>query len=198
MKIDPDQMAHDTYRDHHLIRTMTADGGWSSWRLVPKGGGRMESTDITFTPDQIIVHGDLCPAHNGVISTGGYGIGWFGSSKSPGYLCEKFLVREWQAEVAAEEIGDWLEHQTDYEIEGRTDVLEALIDIRDSLISNEAGDHDLYAALDEIDRTAGIRFHDDGIPGYDYPRQDAALLVACQAAFARLYQVWQAGYREST
>lgn len=89
--------------------------GMIAYRLGHGDGSWMESTRILITrqplPEQIIVTGDLCPGDNGVMSDFGYGLGWFGSRKSEGYLCEKFLRREFVPAAALRALKHALEQE---------------------------------------------------------------------------------------
>lgn len=72
---------------------------------------RMMSTLFLFTPEGIVILGDLRPGDNGVISDLGYGLDWFSGKLSERYLCEKFLQQGWHHEVAHERLkeiaDDW-------------------------------------------------------------------------------------------
>ncbi len=70
------------------------------------GSGRMMSTQILFTPEGIVISGDLCPrvGTRGVISDLGYGLNWFSGKLSNSYLCEKFFVVGWHRDLAEEEL----------------------------------------------------------------------------------------------
>lgn len=67
-------------------------------------GKRMMSTLIVFTPEGIILTGDLRPAQRGCM-TMEYGLTWFCSELEPRYLAGKFLEKKWQPAKAME----WLE-----------------------------------------------------------------------------------------
>ena len=62
-----------------------------AYYLKRPGGSRCMSTYIMFTPEGIMITGDLCP-HYGVVSNHGYGVGWFSGQLSPSYLCKKFMM----------------------------------------------------------------------------------------------------------
>ena len=57
---------------------------FEAYYLRPPEGGRMMSTLITFTPEGIVIMGDLCPDGSGVISCYGYGRKWFVGKLSGG------------------------------------------------------------------------------------------------------------------
>src|SRR6185295_12797554 len=94
----------EALKDHVLEEPLPFGHGFLAYYMRDPDQGRMMSTLFVFTPEGIVIMGDLCPegpGNGGSISSYGYGIGWFSKKLSEYYLCEKFLHRVWQADVAA-------------------------------------------------------------------------------------------------
>lgn len=161
------------------------DGRVLAYYLKDPAQGRMMSTLILFTPEGIVLMGDLTPNRNGVISAYGYGVGWFGSDKSECYLCEKFLDKQYVHEAAAEELRDVDSHWR--QIDGalptaeEKEQLERLDEIAEAL-----DEHDAEWLIRELEDAGYVV--DDGPPGYTYEPHEAGWLCALQQRFAELYQ----------
>lgn len=101
---DFDAIYRDTLKNHVLEQVLDAPK-FKAFYLKEPGMGRMQSTLILFTPEGIIIGGDLCPGNDprnsGVTSPIGYGLNWFAGRLSPVYLCEKFLYEGFHPAVAA-------------------------------------------------------------------------------------------------
>ncbi len=167
---------------HALMQILDA-GKFKSFLMKRPGEGRMMSTLIIFTPEGIVISGDLCPraGTRGIVSDAGYGIGWFRGRLSERYLCEKFLREEWQLEVAVPQLRSEIEDRIDDEGRGIfEEKLEAIAGMleRETIRSGE----DLYDELSSAGYEAS-----DGIPGMDYNLADAGWLCAIQQRFAQLY-----------
>lgn len=168
--------------------------------LRPPSGGHCESTMLIFTgddagkvPGYIVVMGDLCPGANGVVSNIGYGVGWFAARKSEGYLCEKFLRKVWVPELALAALRQALQDERDAfvdadraEVERITKRVEALEEAIEEAGEDASGD---VVAESTPFYEAWTDIYDDSPEdqGYGYDPKDAALLVAIQETFARLY-----------
>lgn len=182
----------DSLKDHILEEIPAGDKIKAFYTKSPKGG-RMMSTLFLFTPEGIVLMGDLCPGgpHNsGSISTFGYGVDWFAGSLSEDYLCSKFLVKEWVPESAIKYVDyeiESLEAQKaqedakpgDFEVKLR-ELKYLKRDLEEKLIESE---HEFYDRLIEID----AYYCSDGIPGYDYEPGAAGWLCALQQKFSELY-----------
>lgn len=164
---------------------------YKAFRLSEEGT-RIDSCRIVFTPEGIILHGDLCPESNkGAVSNFGYGLDWFSRPQSGDYLCSKFLGMGLVPERAIEEIQEWIDHYEEYEGEGggeeweeeKAERIEALQEVIEGLDCGDMGPERLYDALSEISHS----LVDDGIPGWYYPTRDANLLIAIQRRFVELY-----------
>lgn len=93
----------DSLKDHVLEQVLDTEK-FRAFYLKKPGGGRMMSTLIMFTPEGIVITGDLCPGQRGVISTLGYGLDWFAGKLSEDYLCQKFFQQGWHRELAEREL----------------------------------------------------------------------------------------------
>lgn len=150
-------------------------------------GTNMWRVQVTFTPEGIAIQGDIgLGAGHGVCSCPGYGFEWFAGLGRPQfdgkltetYLCEKFLRREFQRDVAIRDVKrrrdeahtdgpheTYLEWQTLFENIERAD-----------------NEHDAYQTLWEA-YSDDLDFEDVGM---DYPLADAGWLCAIQQRFAAL------------
>lgn len=154
-------------------------------RLTPPEGGEMQSTRIAFLPGgYIVIHGDLCPGGNGLISNGGYGADWFargGRPLTPSYMAEKFRVpsvfiaeraRQHLLECAEEDDGD------------RVGAFRRLASDADDI--DERDPSSVAAFLEDVEDSTGSPDHAEAFYGPDPRTMD--LLIRIQAAFARLYR----------
>ncbi len=155
--------------------------------------GRMGSTMIIFSPEGIVILGDLVPGHsngNGVVSTLGYGIGWFSGQLSPHYLAEKFLRQGWHAELAVEELKEWQKNGGNQYYDDETPLSkekqEELQELIDYLECGDIGPERYYDVMMEIYDNPDIFC--DGAPGHGYDPSDLGWLVAIQVRFAELYR----------
>jgi len=173
--------------------------GMVVYRLGQADGSRMESTRILISreplAEQIIVTGDLCPGDNGVMSDFGYGLGWFGSRKSEGYLCEKFLRREWVPERAKEALfralhdaRDELGDEPTEEHANRVDAIEHAIMASDDPRGECAPTRTGEAFYEFWTDTFGDSPEEQG---FDYSLRTAGWLCAIQQRFAECYQALQ-------
>lgn len=159
--------------------------------LISRKDTRASSFRVVSTPEGIILHGDMCVGRNGVVSDYGYGMAWFGSHKSPGYLCSKFLTERFEPEVAVLELQDILDEGVfpwDPEEKPTEEVCETLKSLIQRLHWGEI--ESLGEILSELGAT-GLSI-DEWYPGWSYNPRDVGVLVACQRRFAELYQEWRA------
>jgi hypothetical protein len=183
----PDQY-HQYMQDKVLTQVLDTED-FQAFK-IHRPGTRMGSTMITFTPEGIVIHGDLCPGQNGVISNFGYGLGWFSKKTSPDYLCSKFLQRGWHAELAQEELEDWVraggDPWGDEDSDPNSERVSGLLDIICRLDRGEIGQEGLCQELVDLYGDQGIL--DDGSPGWGYDPSEAGWLIAIQARFVELYK----------
>ena len=145
------------------------------------GGGRVMSTLIMFTPEGIVIQGDLTPGFHGNVSCLGYGLGWFRDQLSEDYLAEKFLQRDWYAEVATADLRWILKQIADEHETAKPGDVEKI----QELVSRcEDGDLDV-----ESFREAWEEIHEEWetLPGCGYNPKEHAWLCAIQQKFAELY-----------
>lgn len=145
----------DMVHDHILIEQGSTDR-IRSFYLKHKDRqvyGRMQSTYFLFTPEGIIITGDLCPGNdsrNSGVHAFGYDLHWFAGRLSESYLCEKFLTESWHADLA----GEWCHNKACDIIAGKhDDDFKALKILRDKrhLTIEEIGDlrSDLRTSADD-------------------------------------------------
>lgn len=190
----------DLFSRHVLEEITSSDSGSSGQKVrafyLKMPGTRMSSSLFLFTPEGIVIMGDLCPEgldSYGVISRFGYGLDWFSGQLSEDYLCSKFLHKEWHATHAHE----WVEaYIKDLKKEGAeaasTKVIALYEDIKDELLSFDLDSRGFHERLTE----AGYDI-DGELPGIDYDPQAAGLLCAMQQRFAELYAVCPSGKNEA-
>ena len=191
--IKPDMK--DSLKDHVLERVLDTEK-FQSFYMKRPGQGRMMSTLLVFTPEGIVIMGDLCPSGHGAISVYGKGIKWFIGTLSEGYLCEKFLQRVWQRDAAVEGLKEEVKAEAQEAEENPDDQDAKKLPWKKILeewtaCGDEGSEQDLYGLMWKHDLDTS-----DGAPGYDYPRSDAGWLCAIQQRFAELYQpadVFKAG-----
>jgi hypothetical protein len=174
---------------NHVLELHTLWVNLTAYYLKPVGKTRMMSTLILFTVEGIVIMGDLTPSQNGVISAYGYGEGWFGSHKSPSYLCEKFLQKEFVPEYAIECYNRALAERVQEAIDAAT---EEGVEYAHRKAHSEAARW-IKDYADELDAKS---FYDqwwevfgdtpDGA-GYGYNPSDAGWLCAIQEKFAELF-----------
>ena len=185
--IDP-YMEHEL--DHHKLFPVEAGSMKAFYLAAPKVGdpgkmgSRINSALIIFSPEGIILCGDLCPeaGGNAVASVFGYGLGWFAGLLGGDYLCSKFLSREHVPKRALECVKSILSEK-DMSEEQRKVLQEALEEDPDA-----EGCH--FATLDRFANLmskAGLYDYITDGCGMDYNPRDASILCAIQQRFAAAY-----------
>jgi hypothetical protein len=200
----------EALKDHVLEEVLPETKDFRAFYMKEKDGGRMMSTLFVFTPEGIVIMGDLCPGgpkNQGSISDFNYGLGWFSRQQSEGYLCSKFLTTEWQIEVAErwcrehieemkkEVVGaDYLKSEpaktadewtallkTRPEWEELLKTLPEWDDLLTQLQGGEIGRDHFHEALQDLD-------YDVEDEGFEYHLNTAGWLCGLQQRFAELYQ----------
>lgn len=181
---------------HHVL-TVVCDTEDVKVYKMHRPGDSAYRVQITFSPEGIAIQGDvgLGPNQGGICTmTGGYGVGWFGREQSEGYLCSKFMVKQWQRRVVTRDLRAYqrdalaeLQDATDggadeEEIEGLKEVSDAWSHLVSFWDEDDTSDKELH----EEGSQRIPDFWDYGI-GMDYPLADAGWLVAIQQRFAALY-----------
>lgn len=179
----------------HVLRRMNVKGDVEGFMLERPGYGRMESTMILFTPEGIVLGGDLCPNDNhGVMSNFGYGLNWFQCPKGASYLCSKFLTKEFVPEAAKQwvldriiELREAMEEDQDEEgSQGRNAARSSSVELYEQALQ----DVEAFASWDRfsdlLDEAGDSDAATDG-PGFDYNPRDAACLCGIHDAFVREY-----------
>src|SRR5579885_1302548 len=108
------QRMMDDLKDHVLEEFSAGEKIRAFYLRHPdrKKYGRLESTLLLFTPEGIVLMGDMCPGgprNQGSISDRGCTPEWFAalSQDDQSYLCARFLAKEWQSKHAIQ----WVKEQ---------------------------------------------------------------------------------------
>lgn len=167
--------------NHQLIQLVDLPN-FQSFYLKDPSKGRMMSTLISFTPEGIVLQGDLTPSHHGDVSALGYGLNWFAQDLSEYYLCEKFLTQEFVAEYADRGMREEIIRQRR---EG-----EITKDRARELWGEVGVSGDFTGPMDAYEFWTEELGYDDGhgCPGYGYAPGKAGWLCAIQQRFSQLYQ----------
>lgn len=142
---------------------------------------RMMSTLIIFSPEGIVLMGDLTPERQGSISNIGYGLGWFRGRLSENYLCEKFLDQKWEPLSVRESMVDSWEMYNDDEGWEEAEKWCALIHWWDNY-GDDRSESDVYDEMHSL----GLET-DEGVPGHGFLLKEAGWLCAIQQRFSALY-----------
>jgi len=167
---------------------------------------RMGSTLVMFTPEGIILAGDLTPQTNGSVSVLGKGKGFFTANLDPDYLAVKFLRDDhYEPERARAELRQWIQewlvqYRRDYGNDGVPDWLIKVRDMWHATVAIDRGDYkrwmqlscddipfDTYGQLYEA-MSPHIRDFWEIHPGMGYSTSEYRWLAAIQARFADAYR----------
>jgi hypothetical protein len=88
----------DSFKDY-VLKEVPSGEKIKAFYLKPQRNTRMGSCLILFTPEGIVICGDMTPGR-AAVSTFGYGLDWFASELGWDYLSSKFLDKEWVSEYA--------------------------------------------------------------------------------------------------
>ncbi len=185
------RQATDLYKEHQL-ELVEKTSKVEMYYLKKPGHGRMCSTLIIFSPEGIVIAGDLCPAGSGVISCLGYGLDWFARQLGPGYLAEKFLKQGWDQQAAGEDLrgrAEELREEGDMYFTDPEILAEAIQTTEDCASGCEAGNYTCeYEMWEELTYRAAVAdYFESEVPGWGYSPREMALLSAIQQKFAELY-----------
>lgn len=170
---------------NHVLEEVPAGGVFRAFYLKEPGQGRMMSTLFVFTPEGIAIMGDLCPGgpkNQGSISNYGYALPWFSGKLSEYYLCEKFLAREWQIEVAERWCREHIEElkQEAAEEKKAVEKLDDWEELLAQLHGGEIGRDHFHEALQDLD-------YDIEDEGFEYHLNTAGWLCGLQQKFSEQY-----------
>lgn len=168
----------ETIENHYLVNRSDC------MFYLKRDDGRMMSTLLVFTPENIIITGDYCPDHPGVISAFGYGLKWFIGDLSEDYLAEKFLKKKWCADNARW----WVEEEIRYQVEEEGEDIQAPSTVRlETLL--ELKEQNYYDNEFEFFSIWKDYAQDcDDHPGYTYLKHEVEMLASIQKKFAQLYK----------
>lgn len=169
--------------ENHYLKVVERTPNVEMYYLREPDQGRMMSTLIMFTPEGIVITGDLSPGPRsaGVISDLGYGIDWFAGRLDYAYLAEKFLDKQWDSEYSADVLRQHTKAGGVYE-DWSKENKNAVRDVAQCCENGEIGPHQLAEELYNLgDKDV------DGMPGSTYSESDLVWLSAIQQTFAKLY-----------
>jgi hypothetical protein len=173
----------DALKDHVLI-PLDAGKDMKAFYLKKPGEGRMMSTLIVFTPEGIVIQGDLTPGQNGNVSCFNYGLDWFRGDLSEGYLCGKFLETSFSREGTDENIREAIISKRREGGIDRDAARELWDERPQDEEMDERGFYDFFCDRLGDDASESIR--------YDYRPGEAGWLCVIQQRFAALYNAAQA------
>lgn len=173
-----------SYVEQHMVEALA---NHTLAEITPKGSpvrafslcserGRMMSVLLLFTPEGIVLMGDLRLTTRGVVAAYHYDLPWFCGARSEDYLCSKFLRKEWQPEVAGKDLQRLLSDHNDISPESGGALRKVLDDIENMT------QHEFLGATEgllDTEVAAGL--------GLDYNLADAGWLVTIQKRFSMLY-----------
>ena len=166
--------------ENHILVPVLEDEKIRAFYLKGPKQGRAMSTLILFTPEGIVLQGDLTPTDNGTVSTFGYGLRWFRGELSGSYLCEKFLKKVFRPDLAVARIAEEILTQRR---EGRISKGRAWVLWSDRPAwCDEHDGRKCYEFWSEELGNDGCDF-----PAYGYELGAAGWLCAIQERFAALY-----------
>lgn len=169
-------------KDHVLEQILDTEK-FRAFRMRQPGQGRIMSTLITFTPEGIVIQGDLTPGRNGNVSCLGYDIGWFRGRLSEGYLAEKFLEKGWHSEVAATDLRFVLKEIAAGNEEAKPGDVEEIQDLIKRCEDGDLGDESFRDAWELIYKDWDWEWS----LGWGYKPSEHMWLCAIQQKFAELY-----------
>lgn len=166
----------DALRNHTLTE-ITPKGSSVRAFSMREGGSRIMSVLLLFTPEGIILAGDLRLTTSGVVIAYHQDLNWFLGALHEQYLCSKFLQKEWQPSVAERDLLCLMSESDDLTPE-RKEALTRVFEDIDTMTQ-----HDFRAALQgHLDEEVAA-----GLGAGDYSHADAGWLVIIQRTFATLY-----------
>lgn len=181
-----------TYIKNHMMASLAdhvLDKRSESHYVMRRPGTGMYLVHIAEVGGHIVLTGDLAiGGPHGCVSAGGYGIPWFSTLKSEGYLCEKFLRKKWQLDLARREIAEWLREPWQNRFSKASHkkrVAKVWGGVGQGWWGDEPCEFEFMDSLREID-------HDlicDGVPGYGWPEADAGWLCAINKKFSELIKL---------
>lgn len=192
---------YDQIKDHYL--ETVEDGERIKAFYLRKDQGRMMSVLLIFSPEGIIITGDLNPdpRGKGVIARG-HTLTWLFGSLEPRYMASKFLEKKWSPLLLKESIEEYIKEFPEQEREERcdwkigpytkeqwteTEALKFYISKDELIESYEEAEHYLprYKSFDRWLCPYDPDFLVDG--GYGYDPAEVGWLAAIQKRFRELF-----------
>ena len=197
--------AYEQIKDHYL-EELPGGNGVRCFYMRKAPDTRMMSVFLIFSPEGIVITGDLHPGkesvsgQNGVIGLVGYDLGWFVQDLSDKYLASKFLNQTWIMEHYVEQVrellvelreeeNDLLEPPQDWDVGGdvlygtEADAIEYYLTFMDKW-----GVSTYKEALDFLPAGCCVDNDEEFVAGgYGYDPTELGWLVAIQQKFRELY-----------
>jgi hypothetical protein len=169
--------------ENHYLEVVERTPNVEMYYLREPNQGRMMSTLIVFTPEGIVVTGDLSPGSGagGVTSWPGYGIDWFAGRLDYAYLAEKFLDKQWESQYSADVLRQHIAVDGLYEDWSEEDK-NAVRELAQRCENGEIGPHQV---VEELYNLGDVDV--SGMPESTYSEPDMVWLSAIQQTFAKLY-----------
>lgn len=148
---------------------------------------RIQGCLLLFTPEGVVITGDLIPGTNKGIHAVGSGYGfdahWFANHHNGENIARQFLKKEWDDTLAADELEAELEeHGKDYFDQAQLEMLNEVVKALWEPYPDFMTESQFIEALCEAGYDTG-----SGVPGYGYDPHEYALLVAIQRRFSELW-----------
>ncbi len=170
--------------ERHALVPILDTPKFQSFYMKRPGEGRIMSMLITFTPEGIVIQGDMTPGHHGNVSCLGYGLGWFRSRLSEDYMCTKFLQAGWYPKRAERDIRYLLKDIEDGNSEPVTaEKIKELEELADECEDGDLGQESFITSWQLIDGNDDM----EDLPGWGYNPREEGWLCAIQQRFAELY-----------
>lgn len=188
-----DQVYYDTLFKDHKLQTLAVTEEARVYRLARASGGSAYSTLLVFTREGTTIRGDTTPGGRGVFSLPGNGFSWFLGDHDSAYLCGKFLVKEWQSDIAraqCKQLVEDLQERLDVEDLSLSDYEEYKRQVNGLTIIMELMDSGLIQTATDFCSWWDAEVGGDGErapSGLGYDPHDAALLSAIHKTFCRLW-----------
>lgn len=196
---------YNQLKDHYL-EPLEIGQYVKSYYLRQRPDSRAMSTLLIFSPEGIIITGDLRPGNNGGVVAAGYGLDWFSAPLQPRYLAEKFLKEKWVPGAFIKAVKDYINDRFEsrtlsikrhpwrighYVADNWTEGRALLYLINHSeLIESPHSTYDNLPAF----RREGMGWYcpydsEFLAPGYDYDPAELGWLAAIQRRFSELREI---------
>lgn len=177
----------ENWKDHELVVLEEGPHIQAYYLKHPKEELRIQGCLLLFTPEGVVITGDLIPGtKKGIHAIGsGYGFDarWFANHHNGENIARQFLRKEWDDTLAADELETELdENGTDYFDQSQIEMLKEVVGALWEPPPYCMTEDQFIEALCEAGYDIG-----SGVPGYGYDQEEYALLIAIQRRFSELW-----------